>query len=139
MYIHKFILQCKLLLLLKDFKLIKKSHLFLTKLLATLNIIILLLIVFNILGCNISEDHIFKNLDIEQGVYLTVQDIQKIHLGATKSEVLSSIGDPVLKDLFGSNTWYYVYYRYYSNGQSQSQTIILSFDANDVLVLINNL
>lgn len=110
------------------------------KIISILNIIFLIFIImFNMIGCKIKKFNIIQNLDIKQGIYLNKQDIQKIRIGLNKSEIYSIIGSPVLKDLCNPNIWYYIYIHYYPNGQFQIQTIILTFDINDILILINEL
>lgn len=91
------------------------------------------------IGCNVFINYIPNHLDIEQGILLTTQDIQKIHIGMTKTDIFSCIGTPILQDLFELNTWFYIYYHYYVDGQFKSQTIKLIFDSNDMLINMNNL
>lgn len=79
----------------------------------------------------------------EQGTYLTQKDIQKIKIGMTKSEILSCIeSPPTLKNIFGSNTWYYVYHKCYNSKLLDYRTIILQFDSHDKLItlkILNNI
>lgn len=91
------------------------------------------------MGCKILNHYISTNLNIKQGIYLTAQDLQKIQIGLTKSEIFSNIGYPILQDLFEKNKWYYVYYHYYSHNHTQHQTLALTFDSNDILICISNL
>lgn len=107
------------------------------KKISALNIIILTItIIFNA-GCNAWKYHIPQYLDIEQGIYLTQQDIKKISLGMSKTEIFLKIGFPILKNFFGLNKWYYVYCHYNIKGELEYKTIELEFNLDDILILIN--
>lgn len=100
---------------------------------------LIILIIFNI-SCSISSKyfHSFYPTTVKQGIYLNKEDIQKIQIGMTKSEILSNIGSPpTLKNIFGSNIWYYVYHYTSDTNQLQYCTIILKFDLNDNLCNID--
>ncbi|MBU6235048.1 MAG: outer membrane protein assembly factor BamE [Alphaproteobacteria bacterium] len=42
------------------------------------------------------------------GVYLSPDDVAKIQVGATRSDVLQALGTPSTTAVFDDNTWYYV-------------------------------
>ena len=48
-------------------------------------------------------------IDIAQGNYLEQKEIDKLQVGMTKEQVKYVLGNPVVKDSFNTNTWYYVY------------------------------
>lgn len=48
-------------------------------------------------------------IDIPQGNFLDVKDVEKLRIGMTKEQVVFVLGNPVLKDSFNKNTFYYVY------------------------------
>lgn len=102
-------------------KLIKKFYiLFDTTALSTFNIIVIIIAMILNVGCNTWKCHTPKYLHIEQGIYLTPQNMQKISIGMTKSSILENIGSPpILTDLFGLNKWHYVYCLYNTKGQLQ--------------------
>lgn len=110
---------------------------FLKKALPISNMIMIIIIIIFDINCSILKYHMQKNLDVEQGIYLTTQDMKKINVSMHKDEILSNIGPPILKDIFGENIWYYTYYHHFSNGQEKYQTIELIFDSNDFLTTMN--
>lgn len=118
---------------------IKKLNILFTQTIPTLKIIIIFLIMIFNVGCNILQYYISNQSDIEQGIYLTKKDMQKVKIGMTKNEVCNNIGSPVLQDLFKINIWYYIYYHFYVNNQSDVQIIELIFNSNNVLTTINYL
>jgi outer membrane protein assembly factor BamE len=56
-------------------------------------------------GCN---NWIFR-IDIPQGNFLDQRDVKKLRVGMTKEQVIYVLGNPVVKDAFDNDTWYYVY------------------------------
>ncbi len=56
-------------------------------------------------GCT---NWIFR-IDIPQGNYLDERDVKKLRIEMTKEQVQFVLGQPVIKDSFDPNTWYYVY------------------------------
>lgn len=99
----------------------------------TLNVIIITIIISLNISCTIPKN-ILQYQDISQGNLLNSHDIKKIKIGMTKDEISKNIGLPTLKNIFGLNIWYYIYYHYHHNKIIQQQTLILTFDKNDILI-----
>ncbi|ADV33930.1 Small protein A [Candidatus Blochmanniella vafra str. BVAF] len=124
----------------------KKPHIKLKKKWNPFNRIHIYYYIWILLNSNCSSinqiNYHLNYLNTKQGSYLQSQDIQKIRIGMTKSEILSNIGiTPTLKNCFGSNIWYYIYHQYI-NGKLQYQTVILTFNNNDILTdfnILNNI
>lgn len=47
--------------------------------------------------------------DIKQGNIITIKQLQKLHPGMTKAEVINILGNPVLINLFNKDQLIYVY------------------------------
>lgn len=48
-------------------------------------------------------------IDIPQGNFLDIKDVEKLRIGMTKEQVVFVLGNPILRDSFNKNTYYYVY------------------------------
>lgn len=102
----------------------------------TLHIIMIIIMMCNV-GCYTRQYHTYTCTNTKQGIYLNQQDIQKkIHIGITKSEIISNIGLPTLQNIFGLNKWYYIYCHDNPTGYLEYKTIELEFDSNDILTII---
>lgn len=117
-------------------KLIKTNYFLLKKITPIFNKIIIFITIMLNIGCG-TWNYIPIHFNIEQGISLSKEDMQKIYIGSTKSYIFANIGPPILQDLFGRNQFYYVFCRYNTKNGLEYQTIELSFDSNDILVAIN--
>ena len=60
-------------------------------------------------GCSyLSKISVYK-LDINQGNYLTQDQVEKLKVGQTRQQVRTVLGTPLLADPFHANRWDYVY------------------------------
>lgn len=60
-------------------------------------------------GCSyLSRLSVYK-LDINQGNYLTQDQVEKLKVGQTRQQVRTVLGTPLLADPFHANRWDYVY------------------------------
>jgi len=88
-------------------------------------------------GCSTLERVVYRP-DINQGNYLVANDVAKIHNGMTQQQVAYTLGTPMMKDPFGSNTWYYVFREQPGHEAVKQQTLTLTFDSNGTLTNIDN-
>ncbi|MGJ8629671.1 MAG: outer membrane protein assembly factor BamE [Glaciecola sp.] len=68
-------------------------------------LILCLVATITLSGCS---NWIFR-IDIPQGNYLDDRDVKKLRIEMTKEQVQFVLGQPVIKDSFDPDTWYYVY------------------------------
>jgi len=87
-------------------------------------------------GCSTLERLVYRP-DINQGNYLTANDLAKIHTGMTKQQVAYTLGTPMMRDPFGSNTWFYIFRRQPGHQPVTQQTVTLTFNDAGVLTNIN--
>lgn len=69
-------------------------------------------------------------IDIPQGNFLDEQDVEKLRIGMTKEQVIFVLGNPVLRDSFNQDTFYYVYEMkrgMKSRGEDFRKDLIISF------------
>ncbi|UNH29826.1 outer membrane protein assembly factor BamE [Moellerella wisconsensis] len=88
-------------------------------------------------GCSMMERLVYHP-DINQGNYLTVNDVAKIKKGMTQQQVAYTLGSPMLTDPFGTQTWYYVFRQELGHDPVTQETLTLTFDNSGVLTDIKN-
>ncbi|MGP4123653.1 MAG: outer membrane protein assembly factor BamE [Sodalis sp. (in: enterobacteria)] len=88
-------------------------------------------------GCSVFERVVYRP-DMNQGNYLTEADVAKIHTGMTKQQVAYILGTAVMKDPFGSHTWFYIFRRATGHESVKQQTLTLTFNSSDILIHIEN-
>jgi outer membrane protein assembly factor BamE len=55
-------------------------------------------------------------INIQQGNYLEIDDVEQVQPGMTRSQVRFLLGTPMVEDLFNTERWDYVYY--FKHGRS---------------------
>ncbi|WP_413496032.1 outer membrane protein assembly factor BamE [Morganella psychrotolerans] len=88
-------------------------------------------------GCSTLERVVYRP-DINQGNYLTPADVAKIQTGMTQQQVAYTLGTPMLRDPFGTQTWHYVFRREPGHQKVKQETLTLSFDTAGKLTEIKN-
>lgn len=88
-------------------------------------------------ACSVFERVVYRP-DINQGNYLIAADVAKIQTGMTKQQVAYILGNSIIKDPFGSNTWYYIFRHETGHGFVTQQTLTLTFNNTDILTHIDN-
>lgn len=84
-------------------------------------------------GCSLTERFMYKP-EINQGNYLSLEDMAKVELGMDKTQVQFLLGSPMLTSAFGDNVWEYVFRRQPTKGKVEQSKLILTFDENDHLI-----
>ncbi|CUX97468.1 outer membrane protein assembly factor BamE [Candidatus Hoaglandella endobia] len=88
-------------------------------------------------GCSIFKQVVYHP-DINQGNYLTKADVAKIYIGMSKQEIAYILGTSMMKDPFGTDTWFYIFRRELNHEPIIQQTLTLTFNSSDILVQIDN-
>ncbi|WP_417762234.1 outer membrane protein assembly factor BamE [Shewanella sp.] len=81
-------------------------------------------------ACSVMDWLVYKP-DIPQGNYMEKQQVEKLRIDMTKTQVEFILGRPVLRDSFADDTWYYVYH--YKSGRDASiihKELIAHFDGD---------
>ena len=65
--------------------------------------------------------------DIQQGNFITQQDVAKLQVGMTKEQVRFILGTPLLNDAFHANRWDYVYRYQTGTGDIENSRITIVF------------
>ena len=95
-----------------------------------LSTIFLFTVLVSLTGCTDSLNHLAYHPDIPQGNIVTQEQINKLAVGMTQSEVIQIVGTPLLTDPFHANRWDYIH-RTTSTADETTQTdLIVTFDTN---------
>lgn len=70
--------------------------------------------------------------DIQQGNFITQQDVAKLQVGMTREQVRFIMGTPLLNDAFHTNRWDYVYRLLRADGQISQSRYTVIFE-NDIV------
>lgn len=88
-------------------------------------------------GCSSVKKIVYRP-DINQGNYLTAEDVSRLHTGMTQQQVVYTLGTPMMHDPFGQKVWYYVFRQEPGHKGVTQQTLTLTFDSNGTLAHIDN-
>lgn len=67
---------------------------------------------------------------VQQGNYITEQQVSLLRAGMTKEQVANQIGTPVTSYMFESDSWQYVYQQYKNNKLDTSYILNINFSNN---------
>jgi outer membrane protein assembly factor BamE len=66
--------------------------------------------------------------EIQQGNYLSQEQLAQVKPGMTREQVRFILGTPLLTDIFHAERWDYVYWREGTDGKREQRKITLFFD-----------
>lgn len=101
-------------------------------------IFLISLIITGCSGVKFSEWHFPYTMEVQQGIYITKQQVSQIKVGMTKEQVSFIIGRPLTQFMFDQNRWDYFYQDYKNNTLEQSYTVSILFDSNDQVIKVNS-
>ena len=73
---------------------------------------------------------------VQQGNALEESTVSRIKVGMNKSQVISTLGSPLMQDDFRANRWDYLYYTTKKGVKSAQKNLTLTF-SNGVVSKIN--
>lgn len=94
--------------------------------------IMLIIVTCLLSGCSFLDSWVYRP-DINQGNYITQQEIDQLKIGQTKVQVVYIMGNPVLGSMFDDNVWYYVFRQNPQHGQVSQETYTITFDSKGVV------
>ncbi|NRA61374.1 MAG: outer membrane protein assembly factor BamE [Psychrobium sp.] len=86
-------------------------------------------------SCAFVDWLVFKQ-DLPQGNFVEQQDIDKLRIDMSKEQVAFLIGRPIVDDVFGGDTWRYVFH--FKSGRNAKITyreLILAFKENKLVTV----
>ena len=75
----------------------------------------------------------FYRMDIQQGNYLTQEELSQLRPGMSQSQVQDILGTPLLADDFRQNRWDYVFYLKEGSAQPKRSGITIFFNQAGVV------
>lgn len=93
-------------------------------------------IALNIWGCagvSFKDWHFPYTMEVQQGNYITEDQIHQLHKGMTKEQVSFIIGHPLTQFMFDQNRWDFVYQDYKNDTLQKQYRVTLFFDKNDIV------
>jgi len=103
-----------------------------------LNLILCSALSLGVSACSIIPDNYVPSFvkpykfDIQQGNFITQQDVAKLQVGMTREQVRFIMGTPLLNDAFHTNRWDYVYRLLRADGQTIQSRYTVIFENNVV-------
>lgn len=103
-----------------------------------LNLILCSALSLGVSACSVIPDNYVPSFvkpykfDIQQGNFITQQDVAKLQVGMTKEQVRFIMGTPLLNDAFHSNRWDYVYRLLRADGETTQSRYTVIFENNVV-------
>ena len=73
---------------------------------------------------------------IQQGNALEKSTVARVKVGMSKSQVVTTLGSPLLQDDFRANRWDYLYYSNENGVKSEQKNLIINF-SNGLVSKIN--
>lgn len=89
--------------------------------------IALIVATFLLSGCSFFDHWVYRP-DINQGNYITQEQVNKLQVGQTKEQVMFIMGTPMLESVFEDNIWYYVFRQLPQYGKVSQETYTILFD-----------
>lgn len=72
-------------------------------------------------------------LDLTQGNVIERDNLEKLQLGMSRTEVTQIIGHPMISDPFHAERWDYLYRYIPGRGEAQQSRVTLFFEANKLI------
>jgi len=87
-------------------------------------------------GCSVDRIPGVYRMDVQQGNYLSAEQVDQLKIGMTKDQVRFVMGTPMLIDTFHTDRWDYLYRFEPGSGDMTSEHIVLHFKG-DILERID--
>jgi outer membrane protein assembly factor BamE len=102
----------------------------------TLNVITVATVFSMLASCSLVRVY---RPDIQQGNVITQKQLQSIHRGMSRRQVINKLGYPVLTNAYRSNQLNYIYSYQPAYGKLTRQYLIISFRNNRVVTIETNM
>jgi outer membrane protein assembly factor BamE len=99
--------------------------------------LILPVFLFGCAGIKFSEWRFPYMMEVQQGNYITNNQVNQLHVGMTKEQVSFIIGHPLTQFLFDQNRWDFFYQDYKSNKLETNYCITILFDKEGKVISIS--
>lgn len=97
------------------------------------SILFTLMLSFFLTGCAFFSRAVYRPV-VNQGNYVTENEVKKLRLGQSKEQVIFVMGSPMLHSIFEGNRWYYVFREQAHHQRASQATYVLTFNKKNKLV-----
>ncbi|GAA5103912.1 hypothetical protein GCM10023211_00810 [Orbus sasakiae] len=84
-------------------------------------------------GCSFVDRWVYRP-DINQGNYVTQEQVDQLKVGQTKEQIVYIMGSPMLTSVFGDDVWYYVFRELPQHGYVSQKTYTITFDKKGIVI-----
>ncbi len=84
-------------------------------------------------GCGSTKWGFPYRADIQQGNWLTTEQVAQLRPGLTRDQVRYLLGSPTLQDIFRDNRWDYPYYNKPGYGKTQKRLFSVWFEGDQLV------
>lgn len=81
-------------------------------------------------GCSVDRLPGVYRIDVQQGNYLSPEQIEQLEIGMSRDQVRFVMGSPMLTDTFHADRWDYPYLYQPGSGKPRREHIVLHFRDN---------
>lgn len=96
-----------------------------------------LLVVMSVTACSTVEKVVYR-IDVPQGNYLEQDKIAQLQVGMTPEQVEYLLGTPMLKNIFETHRWDYVFIKREGYKDPEQRNVFVYFDTNGLVSKIED-
>lgn len=94
-------------------------------------------VAMSVTACSTIEKVVYR-IDVPQGNYLEQDKIAQLKVGMTPEQVEYLLGTPMLKNIFDTHRWDYVFIKREAYKAPEQRTLFVYFDAKGVVSKIDD-
>ncbi|MFA9488131.1 MULTISPECIES: outer membrane protein assembly factor BamE [unclassified Mannheimia] len=96
-----------------------------------------LLVAMSVTACSTVEKVVYR-IDVPQGNYLEQDKIDQLRVGMTPEQVEYLLGTPMLKNIFETYRWDYVFIKREAYKDPEQRNLFVYFDSNGLVSKIDD-
>jgi len=89
-------------------------------------------------ACGVPEIVKPYRIDVQQGNYITQEQVSQLRAGMTREQVRFVLGTPLVTDVFHADRWDYVYYRKLPGGGAEQRRMAVIFEEGKLVRVIGD-
>lgn len=101
------------------------------------SLLIAMLVAMNLAACSTVEKVVYR-IDVPQGNYLEQDKINQLHVGMTPVQVEYLLGSPMLKNVFETDRWDYIFIKREGFKAPERRTLFVYFDTMGLVSKIDD-
>ncbi|MDD0823089.1 outer membrane protein assembly factor BamE [Mannheimia sp. AT1] len=96
-----------------------------------------ILVAMSVTSCSTVKKVVYR-IDVPQGNYLEQENIDLLRVGMTPEQVEYVLGTPMLKNIFETHRWDYVFIKREGYNEPEQRNVFVYFDANGLVSKIDD-